>query len=111
MVGGGGAVVVVPVTAWPIVLVHSDLTAVATFIISPREEHEVTLVWATGYVSVGSMSGAVAFPLAVWLLQPGEPQVLAAGGLPAALIVVTPRANIRRLLEGREARFGHHATP
>ncbi|HLB36021.1 MAG TPA: glycerol-3-phosphate 1-O-acyltransferase PlsY [Gemmatimonadales bacterium] len=71
----------------------------------------VTLVWATGYVSVGSMSGAVAFPLAVWLLQPGEPQVLAAGVLLAAFIVVTHRANIRRLLEGREARFGHHATP
>jgi glycerol-3-phosphate acyltransferase PlsY len=57
------------------------------------------------------MSGAVAFPLAVWLLQPGEPQVLAAGVLLAAFIVVTHRANIRRLLEGREARFGHHATP
>jgi glycerol-3-phosphate acyltransferase PlsY len=70
-----------------------------------------TLVWASGYVSLGSMSGAVAFPLAVLLLQPGDPYVLVAGVLLATFIVFTHRANIRRLLEGREARFGHHATP
>lgn len=68
----------------------------------------LTLVWATGYVSVASMSGAAAFPLAVWLLQPGDTYVLAAGVLLATFIVFTHRTNIRRLLEGREARFGHH---
>jgi glycerol-3-phosphate acyltransferase PlsY len=71
----------------------------------------VTLVWASGYVSLGSLSGAVAFPLAALLLQPGDPYVLVAGVLLATFIVFTHRANIRRLLEGREARFGHHATP
>ncbi len=71
----------------------------------------VTLVWATGYVSLGSLSGAAAFPVAVWLLQPGDWYVLAAGVLLAAFIGFTHRANIRRLLEGREARFGHHAAP
>ena len=71
----------------------------------------VTLVWATGYVSLASMCGAAAFPLAVWLLQPGDPYVLVAGVLLATFIVFTHRANIRRLLEGREARFGHHAAP
>ncbi len=68
----------------------------------------LTLVWATGYVSLASMSGAAAFPLAVWLLQPGDTYILAAGVLLAGFIVFTHRANIRRLLEGREARFGHH---
>ena len=68
----------------------------------------LALVWATGYVSLGSMLGAAAFPLAVLLLQPGDAYVLAAGVLLAAFIVFTHRANIRRLLEGREARFGHH---
>lgn len=68
----------------------------------------VTLVWGTGYVSLASMSGAAAFPLAVWLLQPGDTYVLGAGVLLASFIVFTHRANIRRLLEGREARFGHH---
>ncbi|MBI2614514.1 MAG: glycerol-3-phosphate 1-O-acyltransferase PlsY [Gemmatimonadetes bacterium] len=71
----------------------------------------VTLVWATGYVSLASMSGAAAFPLAVWLLQPGDPYILVAGVLLATFIVFTHRTNIRRLLEGREARFGHHAAP
>jgi glycerol-3-phosphate acyltransferase PlsY len=71
----------------------------------------IALVWATGYVSLGSMFGAVAFPLAVWLLQPGDWYVLVGGVLLAAFIVFTHRANIRRLLQGREARFGHSATP
>jgi len=71
----------------------------------------LTLVWATGYVSLASMSGAAAFPLAVWLLQPGDSYTLVAGVLLATFIVFTHRANIRRLLEGREARFGHHVAP
>ncbi len=72
----------------------------------------VAVVWATGYVSLASMSGAAVFPLAVWLLQPGDAYVLIGGTILAAFIVFTHRANIRRLLEGREARFGHrHAAP
>lgn len=71
----------------------------------------LTLVWATGYVSLASMSGAVAFPLAVWLFQPGDGYTLGAGVLLATFIVFTHRANIRRLLAGREARFGHHGAP
>jgi glycerol-3-phosphate acyltransferase PlsY len=70
-----------------------------------------TVVWATGYVSLGSMLGAAAFPVGVWLLQPRDSFVLVAGVLLAGFIVFTHRANIRRLAEGREARFGHHATP
>ncbi len=65
------------------------------------------LVWSTGYVSVGSMAGALAFPLAAWLLQPGDHYVILGGLLLAAFIVFNHRGNIRRLLAGREARFGH----
>jgi glycerol-3-phosphate acyltransferase PlsY len=65
------------------------------------------LVWVTGYVSVASMSGAVAFPLAVWLFQPDDQYVILGGAVLAAFIVFNHRANIRRLVEGREARFGH----
>lgn len=65
------------------------------------------LVWATGYVSVASMSGALAFPLAVWLLQPDDHYVLMGGLVLAVFIVFTHRGNIRRLLAGREARFRH----
>lgn len=64
------------------------------------------VVWATGYVSLGSMLGAAAFPVAAWLLQPRDAYVFAAGVVLAAFIVFTHRGNIRRLLEGREARFG-----
>lgn len=66
----------------------------------------ILLVWVTGYVSVASMSGAVAFPLAAWLLQPDDRYVVIGGSVLAAFIVFTHRGNIRRLLAGREARFG-----
>jgi glycerol-3-phosphate acyltransferase PlsY len=65
------------------------------------------LVWVTGFVSVASMLGAVAFPLAAWLLQPDDLSVILGGLVLAAFIVFNHRGNIRRLLEGREARFGH----
>jgi glycerol-3-phosphate acyltransferase PlsY len=65
------------------------------------------LVWVTGYVSLGSMFGAAAFPLAAWLLQPDDQYVILGGLVLAAFIVFNHRGNIRRLLEGREARFGH----
>lgn len=67
----------------------------------------VAVVWATGYVSLASILGALIFPVAVWLFQPEHASTLIAGALLAAFIVFTHRANIRRLLEGREARFGH----
>ena len=69
------------------------------------------VVWASGYVSLGSMSGAAVFPLAVWLLQGGDAYVLTGGILLAGFIIFTHRGNIRRLLEGREARFGHRHAP
>ncbi len=65
------------------------------------------LVWVTGYVSVASMFGAAVFPLAVWLLQPEDSYVVIGGVVLAAFIVFNHRGNIRRLLAGREARFGH----
>lgn len=65
------------------------------------------LVWSTGYVSVASMAGALVFPLGVWLLQPDDHYVILGGLVLAAFIVFNHRGNIRRLLAGREARFGH----
>ena len=65
----------------------------------------IVLVWTTRYVSVASMAGAVAFPIAVWWLQPRDTPTLIAGVALAAFIVFNHRANVRRLLQGREARF------
>jgi glycerol-3-phosphate acyltransferase PlsY len=59
----------------------------------------------THHISVGSIVGAITFPLAVWLiLQPTFP-VMAAAVLAAAFIVYKHRDNMRRLREGREHVF------
>jgi glycerol-3-phosphate acyltransferase PlsY len=69
----------------------------------------VTVLKASGYVSLASMTGAVAFPLAVWLIGATNRYVLPAGVALAGFIVFTHRANVRRLLAGTENRFGRRA--
>jgi glycerol-3-phosphate acyltransferase PlsY len=68
-------------------------------------------VWAaavkmTGYVSLGSMLGAVVFPIAAWALGASNPWVVPIGALLAAFILFTHRNNVTRLLAGTEHRFG-----
>jgi glycerol-3-phosphate acyltransferase PlsY len=59
----------------------------------------------TRHISLGSISAAATFPLAVWLvLQPPAPVVLAAL-LAGAFIVYTHHTNIRRLRQGTEHVF------
>lgn len=74
------------------------------------------LVWAvlvrlTGYVSVGSIASAVAFPVADFLFYPARRTLpdLGFDVLIAAFIVWKHRANIQRLLAGTENRFGKRA--
>ncbi|MFQ6045886.1 MAG: glycerol-3-phosphate 1-O-acyltransferase PlsY [Gemmatimonadales bacterium] len=70
------------------------------------------LVLATRYVSVGSILGAISFPIAVLLLEPGDSYTAAAGIVLAGFIVFTHRANIRRLVAGTENRVGRpHGMP
>jgi glycerol-3-phosphate acyltransferase PlsY len=61
---------------------------------------------ATGYVSLGSMLGAIAFPIGAATLGTANPYVLPVGCVLAGFIVFTHRTNIRRLLAGTENRFG-----
>ena len=70
----------------------------------------VVLVAATRYVSVGSMGAAVFLPFAVAaeakLRGSARPAaLLVTTGLVAAAVVVTHRANLRRLIAGTENRF------
>ena len=70
-------------------------------------------VWAlilgvTGFMSLASISGAMAFPIAVLVLAPQNTPLLAAGASLAAFIVFTHRSNIRRLFSGTESRFGRN---
>jgi len=62
---------------------------------------------ATGYVSVASMTAAVVFPVAAWLVQPDRPHVIVAGLAVGGFVFYTHRSNIRRLMDGTESRFGH----
>jgi glycerol-3-phosphate acyltransferase PlsY len=71
----------------------------------------VLTVWLTGYVSLGSVLGAVLFPVAAELLHPGRPEPLWFDVLLAAFLVVKHRSNIRRLLAGTENRFGSRGRP
>ena len=66
------------------------------------------LVYATGYVSLGSIAAAAVFPVAVYLLERPDRSV---DVLVAAAIIWLHRANIKRLLHGTENRFGRRAAP
>lgn len=63
------------------------------------------LLWSTGFMSLASISGALAFPIAASVLVPQETALLVTGLCLAAFIVFTHRTNIRRLLAGTESRF------
>ena len=62
-------------------------------------------LWLSGYVSVGSLTVAVLFPLWVRLTAPGEPYTLGAAIVLALLLVYAHRGNIERLRQGTENRF------
>lgn len=65
----------------------------------------LVVLLATRYISVASMTAAVALPFIVWAL--GHPQAHVVGGLCiSALALFRHRSNLRRLLEGNEYRFG-----
>ena len=72
------------------------------------------VVWAivtrwSGYVSLGSILAAAALPPAVWLLHPERRGIVWFLALLAVAIIALHRANIRRLVEGTESRFGRGA--
>ena len=64
----------------------------------------LAIVFATRYVSLGSIVGAAAIPLFVWVLSDSRPLLIAAV-LGALLIVFAHRGNIRRLARGIEAQI------
>jgi glycerol-3-phosphate acyltransferase PlsY len=71
----------------------------------------ILIVWATRYVSLGSIAATASFPLCVWLLSnfyrpvAGLREILAASIIGGALIIFMHRANIGRLLSGTESKF------
>jgi glycerol-3-phosphate acyltransferase PlsY len=67
------------------------------------------IVWATGYVSLGSIVAAGVFPGLVWALYPARRETIWLYALLAVVIIWMHRANIGRLRAGTENRFGKHA--
>jgi acyl phosphate:glycerol-3-phosphate acyltransferase len=67
------------------------------------------LVWLTGYVSLGSIAGALVLPVAMWLVQPDRRELVLPSVALALLVIFLHRSNIRRLLDGTENRFGRRA--
>ncbi len=57
------------------------------------------------YVSLGSVSGAIAFPFCFWWLYHPDPALLIASILAGALIIFRHRSNLVRLRAGKEPPF------
>jgi glycerol-3-phosphate acyltransferase PlsY len=69
----------------------------------------VVVLLATGYMSLASMLGALAFPIAARVLMPASIYTFWAGVALVVFIFYTHRTNIGRLLAGNENRFGRRA--
>ena len=71
------------------------------------------VVWLTGYVSLGSIIASALFPLADWALHPARRTTvtLVFDLCIAGFVIWKHRANIGRLLAGKENRFGRRGPP
>ncbi len=71
----------------------------------------VCVVWATSYVSLGSICAVVALPFCIWFTDAFSPSLIAFAPLTlaatacGALIVFMHRENIKRLWHGTENKF------
>ena len=78
--------------------------AVAPLALSVSVGVWLVLLLSTGIMSVASIMAAVAFPIAVRILEPANTPAFAAGVVISGFIVWTHRTNIRRLVNGTEPR-------
>lgn len=65
----------------------------------------VLIMFITGYVSLGSVIGAVAFPILTIIFHPAKPSYIVFAVVVGALSVFMHRQNIKRLLAGEENCF------
>lgn len=71
----------------------------------------LVVVWATRYVSLGSIIAAALLPLFIWLIDRSGPSdgslapLMTAAVIGGALIVLMHRANIGRLVRGTESKL------
>lgn len=71
----------------------------------------IVAVWATGFVSLGSIAAALTLPTVLLVIPHGRgPLLLPLTALLAAFVLWTHRTNIGKLLRGEEHRFGRRGT-
>ena len=71
----------------------------------------IVAVWATGFVSLGSIAAALTLPTVLLVIPHGRgPLLLPVTALLAAFVLWTHRTNIGKLLRGEEHRFGRRGT-
>jgi acyl phosphate:glycerol-3-phosphate acyltransferase len=89
-------------TGFGVFLVAAPLAALAAITVF------FLTILITRYVSLGSIFGAGSFPIFAWLLVRGDrpPFFIAVQFIVALLIIAKHYPNIRRLLAGKESRFG-----
>lgn len=93
----GGKGVATALGVFCILFPKAILIALAIFIL---------VVVITRYVSLGSILGAIAFPIAAYFLQKADwLSLLLASGV-SLIVILKHRQNIGRLLAGTESRFG-----
>jgi glycerol-3-phosphate acyltransferase PlsY len=93
----GGKGVATALGVFMVLFPKAILVALAIFIL---------IVVVTRYVSLGSVLGAIAFPIAAYFLQPTDWISLVLASMVSLIVIVKHRENIRRLLAGNENRFG-----
>jgi len=94
---GGGKGVATAAGAFLSLAPVPSLVALAIFLI-------VLLAW--GYVSLGSLTAATALPIVIALREGVRSPLFAVSAIVAAFVFWTHRANIARLRNGEEPRFG-----
>jgi glycerol-3-phosphate acyltransferase PlsY len=65
----------------------------------------VVTAWLSRHISLGSLVGAIVFPVFVWWIQRPPESILVASVMAAALILYRHKANITRLRQGTESVF------
>jgi glycerol-3-phosphate acyltransferase PlsY len=109
------ALAVIAGHAYPVFLRFQGGKAVASFIGAFLYLTPVAMVCAllvfvgvvawTRHISMGSISAAATFPLAVWIVERPPLPIFLAAALAGAFIIYRHKSNIRRLHSGTENRF------
>ena len=99
--GSGGKGVLVGATMLVFLDPRIFLVALVLFVLS---------VALTRWVSLGSILGAVSFPITMQIFH-GDIRLTIIAALMSAAVIFMHRTNIKRILSGKENRFSFHSKP